>query len=520
MIKFELLVCACLLFAISSLADASVSILPKPKVLQLGKGGWIIPETSEICYSPGAHRSAKWLKKLTANITESHLQRMSNCKSGAWRIELVPNLRTLGDEGYKLKINNNGVSISSSSEAGLFYGLQTLRQLLPAQIELSKKLENVELPTLEMEDSPSFAWRGSMLDLARNFFGVDDIKNHLERMALFKLNRLHLHLTDDQGWRIEIKAYPELAKHGGQGSVAGGRSGFLTQRQYIDLQQYAADRHIVIIPEIDMPGHSYAALASIPDLNCPGFANLSPMRAKPPQLYDGVEVHWNSLCLEKATTKIYVQKVLQEISAITKGPWIHVGGDEVANPKYGSFMKFVESLVYRLGKTPMGWQEMVSSDFSPRATTIAQMWHQSDVEINSPKIMSGCNLFYLDQSNTPDENLPNDWCQKGGVSLEQTYSFTSQGIQNVIGVEAPVWTEYANQSAQLDDRIWPRLAAVAEVAWSEQSQRNIDDFHTRLAVFGERFDAMGIEFFKTPTVPWVRGPISKSPQSVFLKFDP
>ena len=453
-------------------------------------------------------------------LTKATLSPVQDCMGGQWRVELNPDLKHLGDEGYKLKIDKKGVRLSSSTEVGLFYALQSLRQLLPARIEASEKTPNYKIADVEIEDSPQFGWRGSMLDLARNFFEMSEIKNHIERMALFKLNRLHLHLTDDQGWRIEIKAFPELTNHGAKGSVAGGRSGFLTQQQYLELQRYAADRHIVIIPEIDVPGHSYAALASLVDLNCPGFSNLTPAKATPPQLYDGVEVQWNSLCLEKQSSKDYIQKVLAEISSLTKGPWIHIGGDETLNPKYGIFMKFVESEVYRHGKTPIGWQEIATSKVNPRNTTIAQFWLPQGPTTENPKILSGCKWFYMDHSNTPDENSPNNWCQPEGVSLEQVYSFSAKGIHNVLGVEAPVWTEFVSQMSQLDDLLWPRLAAVAEIGWSDESRRTVDDFHSRLAVFGERFDAMGIQFFKTPTVNWIRGPISKSPQSIFWGFTP
>jgi hexosaminidase len=356
-----------------------------------------------------------------------------------------------------------------------------------------------------------------MLDVARSFYGVEYVKQHIDRMALFKLNRLHLHLTDDQGWRIEIKSYPNLTNHGGSGAVNGGDAGFYTQAQYKEIQKYASDRYITVIPEIEMPGHIYAALASYPELNCPNLENLSPRRATPPELYTGVNVKWNSLCIDQPEVTSFVSSVLQEISEITQGPWIHIGGDEAEVSYYENFISFVDGEVYRLGKTPIGWEEILSAHTNKK--TIAQIWTDDAPSLDNQKIISLCENFYLDQSNTPAENLPNDWCKRG-VSLEDVYGFTVKNYRNVLGIEAPVWTEFANNQGQVDDRLWPRLAASAEVAWTPEANRKIKEFRSRLAVFGERFDLMGIHFFETPTVNWVRGAPSKTPTSIFFGFTP
>jgi hexosaminidase len=447
------------------------------------------------------------------------MSEMENCRTGEWQLILNPELSYLGTEGYRLTASTQGVQLSSATDAGLFYSIQTLRQLLPEQIELSAPIIGVSMPLAEIEDSPQFPWRGSMLDIARSFFGVEYIKTHIERMALFKLNRLHLHLSDDQGWRIELKSYPNLTTHGGQSAVIGGDSGYLTQSQYLDLQQYALARHIIIIPEIDMPGHIYSALASIPSLNCPDFSNLSPAKATPPDLYNGVEVNWDSLCLGTPDVNNFISTVITEISEMTLGPWIHIGGDEAkVATTYNTFISSVENQVYKLGKTPIGWQEILSA--TPRNETLAQIWLSNKIQGDNPKIISLCNWFYFDQSNTPDEHLPNDWCKKSGVSLEDVYSFSATGFTNVQGVEAPVWTEFAHTSGQIEDRLWPRLSATAEVAWSPESERDLNDFHLRLAQVGSRFDIMGIKFYQTPTVGWKRSPPSASPQSIFKDFTP
>lgn len=519
MIQKQRIFIACLfLLFVTPSAFAKVPIIPQPKSTQWSNSDWLIPDRSQICYQRGTGISARWLQKLVSPFTKVTAREMSVCKKSAWSIVLDPNLKYLGNEGYRLSVSRRGVVIASSSNTGLFYAIQTLRQLLPAEVEQSQTKSNQYLPIVQIEDAPLYTWRGSMLDVARSFYGVEYIKHHIDRMALFKLNRLHLHLTDDQGWRIEIKKYPNLTSHGGSGSVQGGRTGFYTQDEYKEIQKYARDRYITIIPEIEMPGHIYAALSSYPELNCANLENLSPRLAIPPELYRGTKVKWNSLCLEKAEVKTFVSDVLQEISKITEGPWIHIGGDEVDVDDYGKFISFVDEEIYRLGKITIGWQEILQAPTDSK--TLAQIWMEDVPNTGKSKIISLCENFYLDHSNTPDQGLPNDWCKQDGVSLENLYGFTSKGKLNVLGIEAPLWTEFAHTPNEADDRIWPRLAATAEVAWSLDARREITDFRSRLALFGTRLDLMGIRYFETPTVTWVRGPRSEAPKSIFFNFTP
>jgi hexosaminidase len=506
-----------LIFLVTKIATAKISLIPQPQDIRWGNGNWSIPAKSEICYQSTAVTAAKWLQKLVQPLTKVTLVEMHKCKTGSWFVHLDPKLKSLGNEGYKLQISRKGVLISSAHPGGLFYAIQTLRQLLPAVIEVSQA-GNGRLPIIEISDFPVFSWRGSMLDVARSFFDVEYVKHHIDRMALFKLNRLHLHLTDDQGWRIEIKSYPNLTQHGGSGAVKNGRSGYYTQAQYKEIQKYAKDRHIVVIPEIEMPGHSYAALSSYPELNCPNFENLSPRLATPPELYQGVRVKWNRLCIEKPEVKSFVSSVLREISEMTDGPWIHFGADEVNITNIDKFIDFVDTKIYSLGKVPIGWEEVLQFRINPK--TIAQLWTKSDSSTANPKIISLCQYFYLDHSNDSNQNLPNDWCKKDGVSLEDLYAFSIKDKSNILGIEAPLWTEFAHTTHEADDRLWPRLTAAAEIAWSQETQREIKDFRLRLGSFGERFDLMGIHFFETPTVQWIRASQSDKPRSIFFNFSP
>ena len=217
----------------------------------------------------------------------------------------------LGEEGYELTIAPDGVTITAAGPAGLFYGVQTLRQLLPPQIEQATAQAGPwTLPAGTIRDTPRFEWRGAMLDVARHFFGVADVKRYIDLLAYYKLNRLHLHLSDDQGWRIAINSWPNLAEYGGSTQVGGGAGGYYTQAEYADIVAYAQQRYIMIIPEIDLPGHTNAALASYAELNCNDVA---------PPLYTGTEVGFSSLCADKAITYTFVDDVMRELAALTPG---------------------------------------------------------------------------------------------------------------------------------------------------------------------------------------------------------
>ena len=227
-------------------------------------------------------------------------------------------------DGYELVVDASAVTITAARPAGLFYGVQTFRQLLPALIEYEAVRADakrpLQAPAVRIVDSPRFEWRGAMLDVSRHFFSVDEVKRYIDLIALYKLNRLHLHLADDQGWRIEIKSWPNLAKIGGSTEVGGGPGGYYTQAQYSDIVAYARDRFIDVIPEIDMPGHTNAALASYAELNCDG-------KARTP--YTGIEVGFSALCVDKDVTYRFIDDVVREIAALTPSPYFHVGGDEV-----------------------------------------------------------------------------------------------------------------------------------------------------------------------------------------------
>ena len=245
-------------------------------------------------------------------------------------------------------------------------GIQTIRQLLPPQIESSEKTNSKWLiPSVILEDSPKYAYRGAMLDVARHFFEVDEVKQFIDYLAMYKMNHLHLHLADDQGWRIEIEAWPKLTSHGGKTEVGGGKGGFYTQEQYKEIVKYASNRFITIVPEIDMPGHTNAALSSYAELNCDGKAT---------ELYTGTKVGFSSLCTDKEITYTFIKDVLTELAALTPGPYLHIGGDESHATEKEDYLKFVnrvQGIVRETGKEMIGWDETASSQLDLRLCNTA-----------------------------------------------------------------------------------------------------------------------------------------------------
>jgi hexosaminidase len=415
--------------------------------------------------------------------------------------------RQVGDSGYDLRVSRHGVTLRANTSDGLFAGVQTLRQLLPAKVE-SKTRQSGPWTVAggRIVDFPRFAHRGAMLDVSRHFFTVDQVKRYIDQIALYKINVFHLHLADDQGWRIEIKSWPRLATFGGSTQVGGGAGGFYTQDQYRDLVAYAASRHITIIPEIDMPGHTNAALASYAELNCDGIA---------PPLYTGTDVGFSSLCVNKEVTYRFLDDVLRELAALTPGKYLHIGTDEAhatTPADYLTFINRVMPIVAKYGKAVTGWHQFAKAN--PPVSAVPQFWdtvnHDADVAAAAARgnkiVMSPANLAYLDMKYTDATPLGQDWA--GLIEVDTAYNWDPGNyLQNVPesairGVEAPLWTETIVTSGDIEFMAFPRLPAYAELGWSPASTHNFDAFKQRLAAQGPRWTVQGINFYRSPQIPW------------------
>jgi hexosaminidase len=410
----------------------------------------------------------------------------------------------LGDEGYELTITKKMIKLAANNPAGLFRGIQTIRQILPVNIELASKHEGPwEIATGIIIDYPVYSYRGAMLDVSRHFFGVDDVKRFMDFLACYKMNVLHLHLSDDQGWRIEIKSWPNLATHGGSTQVGGGKGGYYTQEQYADIVKYAKEHYIMVVPEIDMPGHTNAALASYAELNCNGKAT---------ELYTGTKVGFSTFCTNKDVTYKFINDVIRELAALTPGPYIHIGGDESHSTKredYIPFINKVQDIVLTHGKQVLGWDDIAIASLKPNV--VAQHWDNvknanSAVSQGAKIVMSPATKAYLDMQYDKTTPLGLHWAAY--IEVDSAYIWDPAtlvpgvGKDNILGIEAPLWTETITNMDEIEYMVFPRLPGYAEIGWTPSTARAWDEYKVRLAKHGERFKAMDINFYPSKFVPW------------------
>ncbi|MET0423141.1 MAG: beta-N-acetylhexosaminidase [Actinoplanes sp.] len=425
---------------------------------------------------------------------------------GAIRLRLEPaDPEVKSPESYRLDITAAGVTLSAPTEQGLFNGVQTIRQLLPVAGEKAE----VVLPGGRIEDEPRFAYRGTMLDLARHFFTPDDIRAYVDQIAQFKINHLHLHLTDDQGWRLEIDGWPQLtAIGGGPGTGVGGEGpGFLTAAEYTDLTAYAASRFVTIVPEIDLPGHVNAVQVAYPELARGG---------EPVQPRTDAEVGYSSLDANREDTYAFVEDVIRVVAGLTPGPYLHIGGDEAFSTPpedYRTFLTRVLPMAGKYGKRAIGWHEIAAVELP--ATAIPQYWRIEPVDDGVARaaaaghqvIMSPADRSYLDMKYDESSPLGLDWA--GVVGVERSYDWDPAdrlpgvGEESLLGVEAPLWSETLRSLADVQYQAFPRLVAIAEIAWSPRAARDWSSFRDRLAAHGPRWTAEGVNFHRSPEIDWI-----------------
>jgi hexosaminidase len=409
-------------------------------------------------------------------------------------------------ESYDLTIAPDSVRLTAPATAGLFYGVQTFRQLLPYWGEyealMFQRPRPAALPAVHIRDAPRYPWRGAMLDVARHFFSVEDVKRFIDLLALHKMNRLHLHLADDQGWRIEIKKWPDLTTKGGRSEVGGGTGGFYTQAQYAEIEAYAADHFITVVPEIDMPGHTDAALSSYAELNCKGQA---------PAPFTGTDVGFSALCVEMDFTYLFIDDVVKEIAAMTKGPYFHMGGDEVKTltpAQYRKFVERVQTIIQSHGKQMIGWDEVAATTLL--STSIVQHWRPDAAHGELGRaphlILSPGNRAYLDMKYDRDTALGLNWA--GLIPVKTAYDWDPAALvpeapaAAILGVEAPLWSETLANMRDVEFLAMPRLAAIAELGWSSAPTHDWERFRVRLGAQGPRWAAMGVNFYRAPEIPW------------------
>ena len=408
-----------------------------------------------------------------------------------------------GNEAYELYITKDSVILSAANSEAAFRGIQTLRQLIPEQANDSLNEQAIwPVPTGKVYDSPNFGFRGAMLDVARHFFSVEDVKKYIELLAYYKINVFHLHLTDDQGWRIEIKSWPKLTTVGGSTEVGGESGGYYTQEEYAEIVAFAEKHHMMVIPEVDMPGHPNAASVSYPFLNGNG---------KTPKLYEGTHVGFSTFDTRKDTVYSFIDDVIREISALTPGPYFHIGGDESHVTKkndYRYFVERVEKIVNAHGKRMIGWDEVANANIG--SSSVSQFWHceenaKTAVDKGMQVILSPAKKAYLDMQYDTFSKHGLHWAAY--IPVDTAYVWTPEtysGIpkEHILGVEAPLWSETISTVSELEYLAFPRVIGYSELSWSIEANRDWTDYKDRLARQAPFLERMDVNYYPSKLIDW------------------
>jgi len=520
-----------------------ISIIPKPQSIELKKGWFVINSQTRILYNKGDMETANYLQKqlktdVDISLEVKELNNPKGTDNCIWILKAPELKNQLGEEGYYLQIDKSGIKISAATSTGIFYGIQSLRQLLP--INKKEKTENqLTIPCLSIKDKPRFSWRAFMLDEARHYKGMEVVKNLLDQMALHKMNVFHWHLTDDQGWRIEIKKYPNLTEIGSKraDTQIGGwdsdqysgqpHEGFYTQDQIREIVQYATERHIIILPEIEMPGHTSAAIASYPWLGVTGNKIEVSIR---------FGKHYDIFNVADPKVEEFLRDVLFEVMELFPSKFIHIGGDEVKYDQWKSseqiqkFMKKVglktpadlqiyftnkmSAFIESQGRRMMGWNDILGghvlhayhSDADTKVSqdlaqnVIIHFW-KGDLKLAEEAILRGYDIV-----NSYHVFTYLDYTYKD-IPLDKAYDFDPipEGMDStlhskVLGMSCQMWGEWIPTVESMEHQVYPRLSAFSEVSWTKKSSKDFINFTRRLEVMQERWDILGISYARILTI--------------------
>ncbi len=493
---------------------ASENMIPKPLKVIPTEDGFALDEFSVIytAKTEGFPEIGEFLSKKIKGKTQLdipvNVAEVPNME-GVIYINRSDSLDLKAAESYQLYITPDSVILNSNSAAGAFRGVQTLRQIIAETSNDTLATYPIwTIPTGKIIDNPQFEYRGAMLDVARHFFSVEDVKKYIDVLSYYKYNVLHLHLSDDQGWRIEIKSWPKLTEIGGSTEVGGEAGGFYTQDDYKEIVAYAVDHHMMIVPEIDMPGHTNAASVSYPILNGNG---------KTPKLYEGMKVGFSTFDTRKDTVYAFIDDVVGEIAAMSPGPYFHIGGDEshVTKKKdYIHFVNKVEKIVQKHGKRMIGWDEIATADVSD--TSISQFWSSAEnakaaVDKNMKIIMSPAKKAYLDMQYDTLSKHGLHWAAY--IPTDTAYIWTPEAyegvpLKNILGIEAPLWSETISTIDELEYLAFPRAIGYSELSWSTQENRDWENYKARLANQAPYLDRMDVKYYPSPLIDWKKSKYS------------
>jgi hexosaminidase len=520
--------------------DTKITVIPKPMKTKMTTGHFVVNQETAIYAQTGCSDVKKVAKYLSEQLRPATglslvVLEQSNAKVPVDSFLLTTENpdSSLGDEGYELLVTQNSVILRAPKPAGLFYGVQTLRQLLPPQIGNEKKVMDVcwKIPCVAIKDKPRFAWRGSLLDCCRQFMTVPFIKRYIDLLAYHKMNRFHWHLTDDPGWRIQIKKYPKLTeisawRNSGPGPLRSRDDppktdeiygGYYTHDDIKDIVDYARSLYVIVVPEIEMPGHSSSALVAYPELSCTGG---------PFKVQNTMGISDDVYCAGNEKTFEFLEDVLAEVVELFPSRYIHIGGDECPKKRWEKcpkcqarikteglkdehelqsyFVKRIEKVLLSKNRRLIGWDEILEGGLAPQATV--QSWRGMKGAIAAAKqghdvVSSPTSHCYFDYPHTKEQatSFPN-WMSV--LPTEKVYTFeplpeglTEAQQRHILGGEGNVWTEVAPQE-EVDSRAYPRLTALAETLWSPKEHRNWDDFSNRLQSHYKRLDVLGVDYYR------------------------
>jgi hexosaminidase len=511
-------------------------IVPKPEKLTMTKGRFLINSKTKIISDVSLEGEATYLSEMIAKGSNKKLEILGEGAANG-NINLKLDSLIESPEGYDLRVSYDQIIISGKTPAGVFYGIQSLRQLMPAAIETAdQELNELTIPAVEISDHPRYGYRGMHLDVGRHFFGVESVKKYLDLIAMHKMNTFHWHLTEDQGWRIEIKKYPKLTQIGAyrKGTaigLAGTRNapytydtipygGFYTQEEIKEVVAYASDRHITVIPEIELPGHSLAALAAYPEFgNATGPYEVAKRWGIFTEIYAPTEETFD-----------FLEDVLTEVMALFPSKFIHIGGDEVLKKEWEEsayaqevmkreglkdehelqsyFVQRIEKFLNKNGRDMIGWDEILEGGLAPNATVMS--WRGIEGGVAAAKqhhnvIMTPGTHCYFDYYQAPESQRIEEPITGSTrhTTVEKVYEYepTPEGLSSeeasyILGAQGNVWTEYMPTWDRVEYKILPRMTALSEVVWSSKEARNWDDFEMRLQQIAKRYDALGYNYAK------------------------
>jgi hexosaminidase len=517
--------------SVSAGNPTNYEVVPLPQSIVMQKGEpFVLNSQVQILAAEGLQREAQFLQQYIKEVSDIDLAIADKRQKKTTYIVLSVSPKVTNPEGYVLTVSEKGITIEGGSSAGVFYGIQTLR----------KSIASRQIPAAVVTDAPRFVWRGMHLDCSRHFFSVDFVKKFIDLLALHNMNRFHWHLTDDQGWRIEIKKWPKLISIGSQrsGTIIGTNSdiddgipygGYYTQDEAREIVAYAAERHITVIPEIDMPGHMLAALASYPELGCTGG---------PYQVGHYWGVYKDVLCVSNERVYQFVEDVLTEIMDIFPSEVIHIGGDETPTEKWlqcpkcqalqkqlpvpqqaaedfepltsklsplqAHFTKRVFDFLTSKGRRALGWDEIL--DGSPQDAMIMS-WRGTEpgakaAETGHDVVMTPTTFCYFDYQQVEDTQFEPSRCG-GFIPIEKVYSLdpapdslSVTAREHILGAQANLWTEYMTNEAMVEYQALPRMSALSEVQWTQPTRKDYESFKERLTRLTALFELYHYQYAK------------------------